>query len=56
MYSHIFLSNSLSETKSDEVKQPESIILLFFRVLEVVKMKCAYNEKELWPYMMQVRD
>ena len=24
------------------------------RILEVVKMKCAYNEKELWPYMMQV--
>ena len=29
---------------------------LFFRVLEVVKMKCAYNEKELWPYMMQVSE
>ena len=25
------------------------------RILEVVKMKCAYNEKELWPYMMQVK-
>ena len=24
------------------------------RILEVVKLKCAYNEKELWPYMMQV--
>jgi hypothetical protein len=24
------------------------------RVLEVVKMKCSYNEKDLWPYMMQV--
>ena len=23
------------------------------RILEVIKMKCAYNEKELWPYMMQ---
>ena len=31
MYSHIFLSNSLSETKSDEAKQPVSIILLFFQ-------------------------
>jgi len=28
--------------------------LSIVRVLEVVKMKCAYNEKELWPYMMQV--
>ena len=25
------------------------------RVLEVIKVKCAPNEKELWPYMLQVR-
>ena len=23
------------------------------RILEVVKMKCASNEKEIWPYMLQ---
>ena len=23
------------------------------RILEMVKMKCAANEKELWPYMLQ---
>ena len=28
--------------------------LILYRILEVVKMKCTYNEKELWPYMMQV--
>ena len=24
------------------------------RILEVVKLKCAGNEKEIWPYMLQV--
>ena len=28
---------------------------LAIRTLEVVKAKCAPNEKELWPYMLQVR-
>ena len=28
---------------------------LAIRTLEVVKLKCAPNEKELYPYMLQVR-
>ena len=27
---------------------------LAIRTLEIVKMKCLPNEKELWPYMLQV--
>jgi len=27
---------------------------LTVRILEVVKVKCMYDDKTLWPYMMQV--
>ena len=28
--------------------------LIFFRILETVKVKCGNKESEIWPYIVQV--